>query len=148
MSTFTQSMFHIVFATKHRARVLCEDKREELFKYIWGINKRRNCHLYRINGVEDHLHILTALHPTMNPADYVKEVKVATSRWIRKNKIFEEFDGWQDGYGAFTHFITDKERLVRYIMNQEEHHRQKSFREELIELLEEAGIDYDPEHLP
>ncbi len=79
MSTFTQIYYHVVFSTKDRVPVLAADKREKLFRYAWGILKNKDCHLYRINGVEDHVHILTSLHPTVCLADLVKEVKVSTS---------------------------------------------------------------------
>ena len=74
MSTYTQILYHIVFATKNRQRVLVQARREDLFRYVWGIIKNHQCHLYRIGGVEDHLHIFTSLHPTFALSDLVKEI--------------------------------------------------------------------------
>lgn len=148
MSTYTQIIYHVVFATKDRKSVLKTDRREDLFKYIWGIVKNRNCHLYRINGFDDHLHLLISVHPTVTLAGLVKDIKTGSSRWIRQNDAFKGFMGWQQGYGAFTHSVAGKEALMSYIKSQEDHHRKTSFREELIALLKEAGLDYDEKFLP
>lgn len=118
-----------------------------MFGYIWGILKNKNCHLYRINGVEDHVHLLTEVHPSISLASLVKDMKVASSAWIKSERQFPGFDGWQTGYGAFTHSIADRERLADYIRRQEEHHAKASFKEELRRLLDEARIKYDEAHL-
>ena len=148
MSTYTQILYHIVFATKNRDPVLMPERREELFRYIWGITKNLNCTLYRINGVEDHLHILVSLHPTVCLSDFVKTVKVASSTWIKEQNLFPQFTHWQDGYGAFTHSLKEKDALVNYIKNQQEHHRVKPFLEEFQTLLAEAGMTIDERYLP
>jgi putative transposase len=97
--------------------------------------------LYRIGGVEDHVHILVDLHPTVSLADFVKTVKVASSKWIKEEGIFRRFIGWQDGYAAFTHSLTDKSGLVDYIKGQEEHHRVIPFLEESRRFLEEGRVE-------
>ena len=73
-NTYTQILYHVVFSTKNRAPVLHADSREKMFRYIWGINQKLNCHLYRVNGVEDHIHILTSLHPTLALSEYMQKV--------------------------------------------------------------------------
>lgn len=148
MSTYTRLIYHIVFATKNRAPVLAESGREELFRYVWGIIKNLDSVLYRIGGVEDHVHLLVDLHPTISIADFVKTVKVASSKWIKEQGLFSEFRGWQDGYAALTHSLADKPALVEYIKNQPEHHRIKSFVEEYREFLEKAGLKLDERYLP
>ena len=147
MSTYTQILYQIVFSTKKRERTLTKSNRTELFQYMWGVLKEKNCHLYRINGVEDHLHIVTHLHPTIALASLIKDLKLASSAHIRENKLFPNFDGWQVGYSAFTYTIKEKNRLIEYVKNQEEHHKTKTFREELIELLKEHGIEFDEKYL-
>jgi REP element-mobilizing transposase RayT len=147
MSTYTQILYQIVFSTKEREPVLEKATRPELFKYIWGVLNNSKCHLYRINGVEDHLHILTHLHPSVALADLVKNIKIASSGFIKDNRIFKNFTGWQEGYGAFTHSINEKLRLIDYVMNQEEHHKTISFRDEYIELLKEHEIEFDEKYL-
>jgi len=148
MSTYTQLLYHIIFATKDREKVLDESRREELFRYTWGIVKNLNSVLYRIGGVEDHLHILVDLHPTVAVADFVKTVKVASSKWIKEEGIFPRFAAWQDGYGAFTHSLAEKPALVEYVRNQPEHHRVKLFLEEYREFIEKAGLKFDERYLP
>jgi putative transposase len=90
-NSYTQILYHIVFSTKDRERVLDVRRREELFRYVWGINKNLNCHLHRINGVEDHLHILTAIHPSVCLADYLKEVKPAPAGGSRVKEFSSSF---------------------------------------------------------
>ncbi len=147
MSTYTQIMYQIVFSTKKRERTLHKEKRPELFKYIWGILKNKKCHLYRLNGVEDHLHIVTHLHPSIALADLVKDIKIASSDYIKTQRLFEHFEGWQIGYAAFTYSIEAKDNLIEYVKNEEEHHKTKTFREELIELLKEHRIEFDEKYL-
>ena len=147
MATYTQIIYHIVFATKNRERTLDKSHREELFRYIWGILKNHDCHLYRINGVEDHIHILTSIHQSICLADVVKAVKTGSAKWIREDKVFPQFDHWQEGYGAFTHSSADKDRLIEYIKNQAEHHRHVEFLDEYRKLLHEADVKFDDKSL-
>lgn len=147
MSTYTQILYQIVFSTKKRKPVLIKENRGKLFKVIWRILENRNCHLYRINGVEDHLHIVTHLHPGISLSNLVKDIKLGSNNYIKENRIFPKFNGWQEGYAAFTYSIKEKERLIKYVMNQEEHHKKMSFREELIALLKEHNIPYDEKYL-
>ena len=116
-----------------------------MFRYIWGMIHARDSRLYRVNSTLDHVHILTDLHPVRSLADFVKEIKVSSSHWIKANGIFADFSGWQAGYGAFTHSKQDKERLIEYIKGQEQHHTTVSFTDELRSLLIEAGVEFDEE---
>jgi REP element-mobilizing transposase RayT len=148
MSTYTQIIYQIVFGTKFRKHTLSRNNRPELFKYICGILERKNCHVYRINGVEDHIHIVTHLHPSVSLSSLVKDIKVSSSLYIKEKKLFEKFTNWQEGYGAFTYTIKEKDRLIEYVKNQEQHHQKKSFREEYIALLIEHGIEFEDKYLP
>jgi REP element-mobilizing transposase RayT len=114
---------------------------------MWGLINNKNCHLYRINGMQDHLHILTSLHPTLCLSKFVKDIKISSSKWIKENRIFPRFKNWQDGYGAFTVSYGHKDRVIRYIINQQQHHRKKTFIEEYRGLLEEMGIEFDEKYL-
>jgi len=148
MSTYTAISYHIVFSTKDRTPALTNDRREDLFRYIWGIINNRHGHLYRIDGVEDHLHILSSLHPTVCLADFVKEIKTGSALWIKENSVFKNFSYWQEGYAAFTCSKSDLPRLIEYIKGQEEHHRRTTFAEEYRKLLLEAGIEFDERYIP
>jgi len=147
MSTYLQIHYHIVFGTKFRIPCLEKDHRDLLFRYIWGVLNNNRCHLYRINGMEDHIHILTHLHPAVGLSSLVKDIKLASNAWIKKENLFPKFKGWQEGYGAFTHHINDKQRLIRYIKHQEVHHKKISWPEELKALLQEHGIPYKEKYL-
>ena len=147
MSNYTQILYQIVFSTKHRERTLVKEDRPELFKDIWGILKNKKCHLYRINGIEDHIHIVASVHPTVALSDLIKDIKLGSTSYIKEKGIFPHFGGWQDGYSAFTYHISAKDKLIEYVKNQEEHHRTKTFKEELIDLLNEHSIEYDEKYL-
>ena len=143
MSTYRQILYQIVFSTKYRERTMIKQDRPQLFSYIAGVLKKKNCHLYRLNGVEDHLHIISDLHPSVALADLVKDIKLSSTSLIKENKILPGFDGWQDGYGAFTYHINAKNRLIEYVKNQEEQHRIKTYEKEFRELLKEHKIEFD-----
>lgn len=147
MSTYTQILYQIVFSTKHREPTLTKQNREELFRFIWGILAKKNCHLYRINGVEDHLHILTHVHPMISLSSLVKDIKVSSVLHIKNQKLFNNFNSWQEGYGAFSYNIKEKGRLIDYIKNQEEHHQKIDFRDEYIQLLKENEIEFEERYL-
>ncbi len=148
MSTYTQIIYQIVFSTKYRHHTLKgSDNRQLLYKYIWGILKNKNCVLYEINGVENHLHIATHIHPSVALATLVKDIKVASSVWIKEQGIFPEFIGWAVGYGAFTYTIKEKPALMGYIRKQERHHMRKSYRKEYKELLNKHGVSYQEKYL-
>lgn len=147
MSTYTQILYQLVFSTWNHEETLAVKGQESLYKYISGILKNKNCHLYQINGVEDHIHIVTHIHPTIALATLIKDIKLACSSWNKTTGIFKNFNGWQDGYGAFTYSIKDKNRLIDYVKNQKDHHKINTFREEYIELLKEHGILFDEKFL-
>ena len=147
MSTYTQILYQIVFSTKDGQKVLINENHEKLFRYIWGILKNKKCILYRINGVENHLHIATHIHPTVALSSLVKDIKTASSIWIKQQNLFPDFTFWQKGYGAFTYSIKEKETLINYIQNQQKHHKVLTFREEYKILLAEHNIEFDEKYL-
>jgi REP element-mobilizing transposase RayT len=147
MSTYTQICYHVVFSTKGRQPTLKANRRADLFRHIWGISKNRESHLYRISGAEDHVHILTSLHPSVSLANLVKDVKTGSSLWIKEESVFPMFSHWQDGHAAFTHSRQEIDGLIKYIKGQEEHHRRTTFVEEYRKLLEEAGIEFDERYM-
>ena len=97
MGNYRQIFYQIIFGTKHRRPTIDETHCSELYQYISGIIKNKNCKLYRINGVEDHIHIFSDLHPTVSLSDYIKDIKVATSIWMKASGIFPKFEAWQGG---------------------------------------------------
>lgn len=88
MATFTQLTYHIVFSTKNRKKVLNEENKKELFKYLWGIIENKKGYLYRINGVEDHIHLLVSIRPTESISNFIKDLKVSSNLWIKERGVF------------------------------------------------------------
>jgi len=147
VATYTQILYHIIYGTKNHNGTLDLEHHDELSRYTAGISMKKNCFVYKIGGHTEHLHILTALHPTIALSELVKDIKLAQSKWIKSKNVFPAFDNWQDGYGAFTCSWKNKDRIIKYIANQKEHHRHKTFREEYIEMLQQAGIEFDERYL-
>jgi putative transposase len=148
MSSYRQHLYHIVFRTKDSLPTIRQYNAHELYSYITGITKHKNSHLYRINGVENHLHILTDMNPSIAPIDFVKDIKVSSSIWMKRSKLFPAFNGWAVGYGSFTCSYMDINRLIEYIKNQHEHHQRISFEDEYRKLLMECGITPDEKFFP
>ncbi|KAB7730933.1 IS200/IS605 family transposase [Rudanella paleaurantiibacter] len=145
--SYRQILYHIVFGTKHRKPTIPDEHCTELYRYIWGVVKNQNCRLYRVNGVADHIHILSDLHPSVSLADFVKAIKVGSSLWMKANGNFPAFEGWAVGYGAFTYSIKERDRIINYIKKQKEHHRKITYETEYKSLLDEHGVTYDERHL-
>jgi putative transposase len=147
MASFRQIYYHIVFGTKSHKPTLVDEFSEEVYKYIWGIIKNKNCKLYRINGSRDHLHILSDLHPSLALADFIKEIKISSSVWIKNHGKFSNFEGWAEGYAGFTISHNDRSRIIEYIKCQKEHHKTETFLDEYKRLLIESGIEFDEKYL-
>jgi len=143
MSAYRQILYHIVFRTKGSKKSINQEHAVDLYKYIWGIIKNKKCVLFRINGMEDHLHILSDLHPSIALADYIREIKVSSGRWMKESGLFSDFDGWGIKYCALTYSNNERDIIINYIKNQQEHHKQESFQEEIRRIFREQGIDLD-----
>jgi REP element-mobilizing transposase RayT len=137
-----------VFRTQDSQSTIKKDNAEQLYSYITGIIRNKDSHLYRINGIENHLHILTDIHPSIAHADFVREIKVSTSIWMKSSGLFPSFKGWSEGYGSFTCSYMDLGRLIDYVKGQQEHHGKKTFEEEYRSLLRESGITIDERYFP
>jgi putative transposase len=148
MSTFTQILYQIVFGSKDYTTFLNRENQGKLFGYIVGMLNKRNCHSYQVGGYANHVHIVTHLSPTINLADLVREIKkVSHEMMVRDRKSFPDFPGWQVGYGAFTYHISMKPVLINYVLNQEQHHKGITFKEEMIQLLNDNLVQFKEEYL-
>ena len=137
-------LYHIVFRPKNSVSVIPIEKEEMLYRYIWGIVKHKNGVLYRIGGMPDHVHILVQLPATIAVADFVRDLKTSTSVYLKENKdSFPKFDGWAKSYCALTYSYNEKDAIINYIKNQKGHHKKVSFRDELLEMLRESGVEVD-----
>jgi len=148
MSSYRQHLYHLVFRTKDSLPSINQDHVNDLYAYITGTIKNKKSHLYRINGVENHLHILTDINPSLAPIDFMRDVKVSSSVWMKAGNLFPAFKGWAEGYGSFTCSYKDLDRLIEYVKNQQEHHRKISFEQEYRNLLMEYGIIPDERFFP
>ena len=137
----TQIICHFVFGTKNRRATLRKENRRDLYKYIYGILKNLGCYLIRINGIEDHVHILTEIPPTVAVSEIMKKVKQSSSHWIKETWIFPDFEGWGKGYFAVSVSPEAKEQCRQYIINQEEHHKRGNYIDEMKVMVEELGMN-------
>jgi REP element-mobilizing transposase RayT len=137
----------VVFAVKGRGNLISKKWKETLYQYITGIVTHKNQKLMVINGMSDHIHILLGLKPDCNLSDLLRDIKANSSKWINDNKyVIGKFE-WQTGFGAFTVSQSQLRIVINYILNQEEHHRKKTFREEYIEFLNVYQIDFKSEYI-
>jgi REP element-mobilizing transposase RayT len=138
--SFTNLIFHIVYVTRERKPFIDEEFQPRLYDYLGGTIRGLKGISLQIGGVQDHVHILTKLPPTISVSDFLEKLKANTSKW---SKSVRRGFGWQDGYAAFTVSQSQVERVRYYIQNQREHHARSSFRDELIALLEAHGVKND-----
>jgi REP element-mobilizing transposase RayT len=141
--THTVLLYHIVFSTKGRRRLLTSPVLDRLIEFAGGIVRQRGGRLFAMNGAPEHVHLLAGLAPKAALADQVRDIKSISSGWLRDNFPHMDTFAWQEGYSAFTLSGSSRGPVEKYIAGQEEHHRQKTFEEELIEMLERAGVEYD-----
>jgi putative transposase len=146
-NTYTQLYIQFVFAVKYRAAVLAPPWEEDLRKYITAIFQRSGHKMLAINNMPDHIHIFGGINPKQSLSDLMRDVKGDSSVWINDNKLTRRHFQWQSGFGAFSYSRSDIDNVVRYINNQQEHHKKVSFHDELIAFLNEFDIAYDEKYL-
>jgi putative transposase len=146
-NSYISCYVHYVFSTKNQKKWLKSDIREKLFPYIGGICRENNFKLIKAGGVDDHLHLLVSLPSTITIAKAIQYLKGGSSRWIHETFGNMKDFAWQEGYGAFTIGVSQTDRTIKYITNQEDHHRKKTFREELIDFLNYHGIEFEEKYL-
>ena len=146
-NTYTQLYIQIVFAVKGRENLISKEHTEELQKYITGIIQQRNCKLIAIYSMPDHSHILIGMRPDTALSDLVRDMKASSSKFIKeKNWVKGRFE-WQEGFGAFSYAHSQLQDVIQYILNQEEHHKKRSFKEEYIAFLEKFEVEYNEKYL-
>ena len=145
-STYTSLHCHLVFSTKDRVPAIVKDWRDRLHAYLGGIVKGLQGVPLAIGGIEDHVHLLVGLKSSHRLDYFLRDLKADSSEWVHKT-IKKRTFAWQTGYSAFSVSPSALESVKRYVLNQEEHHRNKTYQEELIELLQASGIEYDERYL-
>lgn len=145
--TYTNLLVHAVFSTKDREPVLSAEVRDRLCPYLGGIVHEMGGRALAINGVEDHVHSLISIPPTVCVADVMRVLKANSSKWIHETWPGLRSFAWQTGYGAFSVSQSQADGVSEYIDRQEEHHKRMTFQEEFLALLKRHGISYDPRYV-
>jgi len=145
--TFTQLYVQLVFAVKNREAILHKSIRKRIFEYMSGIITQMDHKSIIVNGVSNHVHIFIGWNPTKTISDTVHEIKRSTSLFINDEKLCPCKFAWQDGYGGFTYSRSQINDVYQYILNQEEHHKKQTFRDEYIQYLKKFEIEYDERFL-
>lgn len=146
-NTYSQIHLQFVFAVKHRHSLIRVSWKEELYQYITGIVNNQGHKLLAINGMPDHVHIFIGMRPAQSVSDLMQEVKRSSSLWINQKGFVNGKFEWQEGYGVFSYSKSQVDIVVKYIDNQEEHHKKISFREEYIDFLRKFEVDYDERYI-
>lgn len=145
--TYTQIYIQYVFAVKGRQNLLQKSWREEVFKYMSGIINGKNQKSIIVNGVADHVHVFVGLRPSMSVSNLIRDVKNNSSDFINDRQFLPYDFSWQEGYGAFSYAHSQMDAVYKYILNQEKHHRKKTFKEEYLEFLQKFEVEYNEKYL-
>jgi REP element-mobilizing transposase RayT len=138
---FSQIYIQTVFVVKSRKALIRPEWENELYKYTTGIVQERGNKLLAIGGMPDHIHILIGLKPAESLSDLVREIKKATNTYIKEQRFSKFAFDWQAGYGAFSYSRSHIAAVCKYILNQKEHHRQRSFQEEFFKILKDFEVE-------
>ncbi len=146
-NTYTQIYLQFVFAVENRYCLIGPQWKEELHKYITGIVQNNNHKMLAINAMPDHVHVFVGYKPNQSVSDLLQDIKGDSSTWINEKRFLRGHFNWQAGYGAFSYSHSQIDRVIKYIMNQEVHHKKKTFQQEYIELLKKCEIDYNEKYI-
>jgi putative transposase len=145
--SYSSNRIHLIFSTKNREKRISADLQTKLWPYMAGIARNHGFEAIKVGGVEDHVHALLLLPPTIPLAKAVQTLKACSSKWINeKNATGKDF-AWQEGYGAFSVGASQTEDVIKYIAGQAAHHAKRSYEDEFIDFLKKYGVQYDPEHV-
>jgi REP element-mobilizing transposase RayT len=145
--TLSCVVLHIIFSTKGRIAVINDGVRSELMAYLGSLIREKNGKALAVNGTADHVHLLVQIPPALSISELMRFVKTNSSRWTRRvNSSMKDFE-WQHGYGVFSVSRSNAQKVCRYILNQEAHHKKRSFQEEFLSFLERYEVDYDERYL-
>ncbi len=146
-NVYSQINIHLVFAVLYRENVISDFFRLQLCKYIGGILNKSDCYPLAINAHNDHIHIFYEHKVSIAISDLIKDIKSNSSKWINENHFVPGHFEWQRGAGVFSHSKSDRDKVIKYIINQEEHHKSKSFKEEYLSILQKLDIKYSEDYL-
>jgi len=145
--TFHQIYIQIVFAVKGRENLISNNWKTELYKYTAGIVKGKGQKSIIVNGMADHIHAFVGLRPVMSISDLVRDMKNNSSNFINDQKLVKGKFEWQEGYGAFSYSHSHIGKVYDYILNQEQHHKKKTFKQEYLQFLKKFEVEYNEKYL-
>ncbi|MBD0723600.1 transposase [Flavobacterium sp. L1I52] len=146
-NTYRQIYVQFVFAVKYREAVVANEWKSTLFGVIGNLINETGCKTIIVNGVEDHVHCFLGLKPTVSISELMKTVKAKSSKYINDHNLTKSRFEWQEGYGAFSYGHSQIDVVYKYIANQEEHHKKKTFKEEYLEFLDKFQVPFDEKYL-
>ncbi len=146
-NTYSQVYIQIVFAVSGRQNLIPKAHREEIHKYMTGIVQKRENKMLSVFCMPDHVHLLTGFNPSISISNLVRDIKAGSSKFINEKEWIKGKFSWQEGFGAFSYSRSQIDTVIKYILNQEEHHRKKAFRDEYLELLNDFGIKFNEKYL-
>ena len=145
--SLSKILLHIIFSTKNRSDLILDELEEELHAYLAASIRSNGSNAYRIGGTQNHIHIACTLSRTITVSKLIETIKTSSSKWMKKkDKRCNDFS-WQAGYAIFSLGQSQLSTLLKYIERQKEHHRKKTFKEELLEFMKNYGVDYDERYL-
>ena len=146
-NTYSQIYIQAIFAVEQRHALIRDEWKEELFKYIGGIFRNKNQKLIAIGGIEDHIHLLFGLRPSMAISDLIRDVKSDSTLFVNDKRFVRGKFNWQEGFGAFSYSRSQLDSVAKYVLNQEQHHRRRSFKDEYVALLDNFEVEYEDRYL-
>jgi REP element-mobilizing transposase RayT len=146
-NTYTQIHIHAIFGVQNRISLINESWKNDLYRYITGIIQKNTHKLIIINGMQDHIHLLFGFRPIQSLSDLMQDIKGSSSKWINEKRYVRGKFSWQEGFGAFSYSKSQIPGVIKYIENQEMHHKKFNFREEYQNILEKFGVDYDERYI-
>ncbi len=146
-NSYTQVHIQFVFAVKYRAALIGNEWKERLYQYMTGIFQENNHKMLQINGMADHIHIFIGMRPHQSMSSLIQNVKTETSKWIKAKSLSSHPFAWQEGYGAFSYAKSQVDDVIRYIQNQEIHHRKEIFLDEYRKFLNAFEVEWDERYI-
>lgn len=146
-NTYTQLHVQFVFAVKYRTALIAVEWKDELHKYVTGIFQENDHKMLQVNSMPDHIHILAGIRPTQAISSLIQNVKTESSKWIKDRKFCVVPFSWQEGYGAFSYSKSHVQHVIRYIQNQEAHHKKETFLNEYTRFLKAFEIEYNEQYI-
>jgi REP element-mobilizing transposase RayT len=146
-NTYTQIYIHSVFTVQNRISLIMPNWQDDLYKYITGIVQNNGHKLIAINGMPDHVHLFMGMKPNQSLSDLMQDVKGDSSKWIHKKGLIKGVFEWQAGFGGFSYSESQIDSVVKYINNQKNHHKKKTFIQEYLEFLEKFKVPFDERYI-